>query len=110
MDPALSDVPPQPQTSSTSTAEAGSRQTIHIGSRKSVLALVQTDIVHKALQQAWPEYQYEIHAMSTAGDKNQVTPLHDFGAKALWTQELETLLLERKLDLVVHSLKGTNLF
>lgn len=44
--------------------------------------------------------------MSTAGDKNQVTALHDFGAKALWTYELEALLLEGKLDLIVHSLKG----
>ncbi|KAJ9637912.1 porphobilinogen deaminase [Coniosporium tulheliwenetii] len=43
--------------------------------------------------------------MATMGDKNQVTPLHEMGAKALWTHELEALLLEGRLDLVVHSLK-----
>ena len=50
--------------------------------------------------------EFIIHAMSTAGDKNQVTALHEFGAKALWTQELEVGLLEGGLDMVVHSLKG----
>ncbi|KAI9783251.1 MAG: porphobilinogen deaminase [Geoglossum umbratile] len=79
--------------------------TIRIGSRKSVLALKQTQIVHDALQAAWPELKYEIHAMSTMGDKNQVTPLYNFGAKSLWTHELEAGLMEGALDLIVHSLK-----
>ncbi|KAI9790823.1 MAG: porphobilinogen deaminase [Peltula sp. TS41687] len=78
---------------------------VNIGSRKSVLALIQTAIVQKALEDARPDLKYEVHAMSTAGDKNQVTALHDFGAKSLWTYELEALLLDGKLDLIVHSLK-----
>lgn len=44
--------------------------------------------------------------MATMGDKNQVTALHDFGAKALWTHELEALLESGELDMIVHSLKG----
>ncbi|KAI9827739.1 MAG: porphobilinogen deaminase [Thelocarpon impressellum] len=87
-------------------APPGELRTVNIGSRKSVLALVQTEIVHKALRAARPELHYEIHAMSTMGDKNQVTPLHDFGAKSLWTHELESGLLDGSLDLIVHSLKG----
>lgn len=43
--------------------------------------------------------------MATMGDKNQVTALHDFGAKSLWTHELEAQLLDGTLDLVVHCLK-----
>lgn len=43
--------------------------------------------------------------MSTMGDKNQTTALHEFGAKALWTHELEAQLMEGKLDLIVHCLK-----
>lgn len=43
--------------------------------------------------------------MKTAGDKNLTTALHDFGAKSLWTYELEALLLDGRLDLIVHSLK-----
>ncbi|KAF2838024.1 porphobilinogen deaminase [Patellaria atrata CBS 101060] len=78
---------------------------INIGTRRSALARIQADLVRDELQKAWPEKTYEIHAMSTMGDKNQVTPLHEMGAKALWTHELEALLLEKKLDGVVHCLK-----
>jgi len=92
--------PPPPPSSSTSTS------TIHIGTRRSKLALLQADIVHTALQKAWPHQRFEIHAMSTMGDKNQTTPLHDFGAKSLWTHELEAGLVDGSLDLIVHSLKG----
>lgn len=57
------------------------------------------------LKKAHPDVSYEIHAMSTMGDKNQTTALHEFGAKSLWTHELEAQLLEGKLDLIVHCLK-----
>jgi len=79
---------------------------IRIGSRKSKLALVQTHLVRDALQAAYPDIDFEIVAMTTTGDNNQMKPLHSFGAKALWTQELEVLLLENKLEMIVHSLKG----
>jgi hydroxymethylbilane synthase len=79
---------------------------VKIGTRKSMLARVQTDIVCKELRKAWPDRQYEIHAMSTMGDNNQTTALHEFNAKALWTHELEALLDKGDLDLIVHSLKG----
>jgi hydroxymethylbilane synthase len=62
-------------------------------------------MVLKALKKAHPEIDYEIHAMATMGDKNQVTALHDFGAKSLWTHELEAQLLDGTLDIVVHCLK-----
>ena len=43
--------------------------------------------------------------MATIGDKNQVTALHEFGAKSLWTHELEAQLLDGRLDCIVHCLK-----
>ncbi|EIW72767.1 hypothetical protein TREMEDRAFT_15236, partial [Tremella mesenterica DSM 1558] len=53
-----------------------------------------------------------IDSMSTAGDRNQTTPLHLLSpysstqpAKSLWTDELEARLLSGELDLLVHSLK-----
>ena len=66
----------------------------------------QTDMVLSELQHHSPSYSYQVHAMSTMGDKNQITPLHDFGAKSLWTHELEAQLLDGQLDMIVHSLKG----
>ncbi len=62
-------------------------------------------MVLAALKAAHPDTQYEIHAMSTIGDKNQTTALHEFGAKSLWTHELEAQLLDGRLDFVVHCLK-----
>lgn len=78
---------------------------VNIGTRRSVLARVQTDIVEAALKEAWPDRRYTIHAMATMGDKNQTTALHEFGAKSLWTHELEALLAKGELDMIVHSLK-----
>jgi hydroxymethylbilane synthase len=86
--------------------EAGmTTTTIHIGTRRSALAVIQAEMVMADLKKAHPEMQYEIHAMATMGDKNQVTALHEFGAKSLWTHELEAQLIEGKLDLIVHCLK-----
>ncbi|KAG9233763.1 porphobilinogen deaminase, dipyromethane cofactor binding domain-containing protein [Amylocarpus encephaloides] len=78
---------------------------INIGTRRSALAVIQAENVEKALKKAHPEIEYEIHAMATMGDKNQTTPLHQFGAKSLWTHELEAQLLDGQLDIVVHCLK-----
>ncbi|KAH7419448.1 porphobilinogen deaminase, dipyromethane cofactor binding domain-containing protein [Cadophora sp. MPI-SDFR-AT-0126] len=79
--------------------------TIRIGTRRSALAVVQAEMVVAALKKAHPENTYEIHAMATMGDKNQVTALHEFGAKSLWTHELEAQLLDGDLDFIVHCLK-----
>lgn len=85
--------------------ETPTTQTFHVGTRRSMLARVQADEVVKSLRAAWPEHNFEIHAMSTTGDNNQKTALHKFNEKALWTQELEVLLESKELDLIVHSLK-----
>lgn len=79
--------------------------TVKIGTRRSPLAVAQAEIFRDILKAAHPIHNYEIHAMATVGDKNQITPLHEFGSKALWTTELENSLLEGGLDLIVHCLK-----
>lgn len=78
---------------------------INIGTRRSALAVVQAEMVMADLKNANPDIEYEIHAMSTKGDKDQATALHNFGSKSLWTHELEAQLLEGKLDIIVHCLK-----
>ncbi len=81
--------------------------TFSVGTRKSNLALVQTDMVVGALAKAWPDYKYAIRARDTAaGDIDKVTAFKDMPVKNLWTHELETLMMENKLDLLVHALKG----
>ncbi|PHH52213.1 Porphobilinogen deaminase [Ceratocystis fimbriata CBS 114723] len=78
---------------------------INIGSRKSALALKQTDLVIQALQKLHPDHEFRVNSISTAGDKDQVTALYNFGGKGLWTNELEAMLAANEVDFIVHSLK-----
>lgn len=91
-------------------------ETIQIGGRKSQLAVRQSEIVRDIIQRAFPHISCPILALSTLGDKIQTKPLYSFGGKALWTKELEILLMGAveeypRLDMIVHSLKDmpTNL-
>ncbi len=90
-----------------SASDSISKGTFNVGTRKSKLALVQTDIVVKALAAACPDNVYAIKARDTAaGDIDKMTPFKDMPVKNLWTHELETLMVEGSLDFLVHSLKG----
>lgn len=91
-------------------------QTITVGGRKSILAVVQSKNIAGMLSSIHPDNSFPVVALSTLGDKVLSKPLYSFGGKSLWTKELETLLLHNiedlpKLDLIVHSLKDmpTNL-
>ncbi|MBD1869865.1 hydroxymethylbilane synthase [Oculatella sp. FACHB-28] len=80
-------------------------RTIRIGSRKSQLALVQTHWVQEHLQKAFPDRTFEVHTMSTHGDKILDVALAKIGDKGLFTKELEVGMLEGEIDFAVHSLK-----
>ncbi|HLP88000.1 MAG TPA: hydroxymethylbilane synthase [Nostocaceae cyanobacterium] len=86
-------------------------RTIRIGSRKSQLALVQTYWVRDQLQQSFPDIVFEVHTMSTQGDKILDVALAKIGDKGLFTKELEVGMLNQEIDFAVHSLKDlpTNL-
>lgn len=47
-----------------------------------------------------------MQVISTMADENQVKTFLEFNSKSIWTEELEGLLVEGKLDVVVHCLKG----
>ncbi|MDH3197542.1 MAG: hydroxymethylbilane synthase, partial [Candidatus Krumholzibacteria bacterium] len=79
-------------------------RTIRIGSRKSRLALVQSEHVGSLLA-ADPEVRYEIVRVDTAGDKQRDVPLPEVGGKGLFTAELEEMLRAGSVDIAVHSLK-----
>ncbi len=80
-------------------------RTIRIGSRKSQLALVQTHWVQEQLQKSFPELTFEVHTMSTQGDKILDVALAKIGDKGLFTKELELGMLNEEIDFAVHSLK-----
>ncbi|ARV59279.1 hydroxymethylbilane synthase [Nostocales cyanobacterium HT-58-2] len=78
---------------------------LSIGSRKSQLALVQTYWVQEQLQKRFPDVSFEVHTMSTEGDKILDVALAKIGDKGLFTKELELGMLNQEIDFAVHSLK-----
>ncbi|KAL5108036.1 Porphobilinogen deaminase [Taenia crassiceps] len=78
---------------------------IRVGSRRSHLALLQTEFVLNLLQQLHPHCKFEIVKISTTGDKILDKELSKIGDKNLFTKELEFALLNGTVDFVVHSLK-----
>ncbi|MEP6999366.1 MAG: hydroxymethylbilane synthase [bacterium] len=76
---------------------------IRIGTRTSELALRQARLVQAALTAHGLES--ELVTFKTVGDKRLDESLSAIGAKGLFTKELETALLKKKIDLAVHSLK-----
>ena len=86
-------------------AETQTPKVVNVGTRKSPLALAQTQIVVDSLKEKFPDYEFPIHSMTTTGDRDQNTALYNFGGKGLWTSQLEERLVNKELDIVVHSLK-----
>lgn len=74
-----------------------------IGSRGSQLALWQANYVRERLEARGVECRIEI--IKTTGDKIQDVPLHQVGGKGVFTKEIEEALLDRRIDLAVHSMK-----
>lgn len=83
----------------------GDEKIIRVGSRKSELALIQTKHVIARLQKIFPHCKFEIHTMSTIGDRVLNISLPKIGEKSLFTRDLEDALRNGGVDFVVHSLK-----
>jgi len=79
--------------------------TIRIGTRRSRLALWQAYYVRDALLAAHSDIAVELVEMVTEGDKTLDVPLSQKGGKGLFLKELETALLDNKIDIAVHSMK-----
>ena len=78
---------------------------IVVGTRGSKLALVQTNWVVDELKKANPGIEFEIKVIKTKGDLVTHLPLHKIGDKGLFTKEIEQQLLDKEIDMAVHSMK-----
>ncbi|ARK31620.1 hydroxymethylbilane synthase [Halalkalibacter krulwichiae] len=78
---------------------------IVIGSRKSNLALVQTDWVIEQLKKTGLPYEFEVKKIVTKGDKILDVTLSKVGGKGLFVKEIEQALIDGEIDLAVHSMK-----
>jgi hydroxymethylbilane synthase len=80
---------------------------VAIGTRRSKLALRQTELLAELLRSVWPDLICDVREVVTSGDRTQASgrPLPEIGGKGLFTAELEEGLRGGELDLAVHSLK-----
>ncbi|PHO10705.1 hydroxymethylbilane synthase [Malaciobacter canalis] len=76
-----------------------------IATRKSKLALWQSEYIKEQLLKHYPDMQIELETFSTKADKILDVPLAKIGGKGLFTKELEVALLNNQADIAVHSLK-----
>ncbi|TFJ93974.1 hydroxymethylbilane synthase [Lentibacillus salicampi] len=78
---------------------------IVVGSRKSNLALTQTNWVIDRLKQAGISNEFEVKKIVTKGDQILNVTLSKVGGKALFVKEIEKAMYEKEIDLAVHSMK-----
>src|SRR5438128_524771 len=76
-----------------------------LGTRGSLLALSQANIVVDALRLAVPEIEIELRTVKTEGDRRLDVSLEEVGGQGLFVKDIEHDLLSGTIDLAVHSLK-----
>ncbi len=81
------------------------KTTLRIGSRKSPLAMVQSEWVAAQLKHHWPYLAVEIIPFVTEGDRFLDAPLSEIGDKGLFVKELEYAMLAGEIDCAIHSAK-----
>ncbi|QQZ10689.1 hydroxymethylbilane synthase [Heyndrickxia vini] len=78
---------------------------IIIGSRRSKLALTQTNWVADQLKKLGVPFEFEVKEIVTKGDKILDVTLSKVGGKGLFVKEIEQALLNKEIDMAVHSMK-----
>ena len=78
-----------------------------IGSRGSILALAQANLVKNSLEANYPDLTFEIKEIVTSGDKDLKSNWENSNAslKSFFTKEIEQELLDGEIDIAVHSMK-----
>lgn len=78
---------------------------VKIGTRGSALATQQAKWVKRRLEESCAGVSVELIFIKTRGDKIQDVPLAKVGGKGLFVKEIEEALIERRVDIAVHSMK-----
>ena len=76
---------------------------IRVGSRGSRLALTQAERAAAWLRA--PGVEIALVPITTAGDRDRTKPFGEIGARGVFVKELEEALLDRRIDVAVHSAK-----
>jgi hydroxymethylbilane synthase len=78
---------------------------LRLGSRGSRLALTQAELVAEALRREHAGLEVALVPITTTGDRDRSKPFGELGARGVFVKELEEALLERRIDVAVHSAK-----
>ncbi|WP_143331917.1 hydroxymethylbilane synthase [Domibacillus antri] len=78
---------------------------IIVGSRRSRLALTQTNQVIDQLKKLSPETEFEVKEIVTKGDRILDVTLSKVGGKGLFVKEIEQAMFDNEIDMAVHSMK-----
>ena len=78
---------------------------IRIGTRASKLALRQSEWVKDEIEATHPHVNVDLIRIKTRGDKILDSPLSKIGGKGLFVKEIEDALLDKRVDMAVHSMK-----
>jgi hydroxymethylbilane synthase len=76
---------------------------IRVGSRGSRLALIQAETAAARLR--GPGVEIALVPITTAGDRDRTRPFGEIGERGVFVKELEEALLDRRVDVAVHSAK-----
>jgi hydroxymethylbilane synthase len=76
---------------------------VRIGSRGSRLALTQAGLAAERLRR--PGLEIALVPITTAGDRDRTKPFGEIGSRGVFVKELEEALLDRRVDVAVHSAK-----
>jgi|SRR5665213_1556804 len=79
------------------------KRSLKIGTRESQLAVWQATLVQSLLKEK--EIESELVFIKSEGDKDTVTPLYELGVQGIFTKTLDAALLNKKIDVAVHSMK-----
>ena len=78
---------------------------IIVGSRRSKLALTQTNWVIDQLKKLGAPFEFEVREIVTKGDQILDVTLSKVGGKGLFVKEIEQAMLDKEIDMAVHSMK-----
>ncbi|SEM33712.1 hydroxymethylbilane synthase [Mesobacillus persicus] len=80
-------------------------RTIVVGSRRSKLALTQTNWVINQLKALGAPFEFRVEEIVTKGDKILDVTLSKVGGKGLFVKEIEQAMFDKRIDMAVHSMK-----
>ncbi|MGG3690236.1 hydroxymethylbilane synthase [Caldifermentibacillus hisashii] len=78
---------------------------IIVGSRRSKLAMTQTNWVIDQLKKISAPFTFELKEIVTKGDEILNVTLSKVGGKGLFVKEIEQAMLNKEIDIAVHSMK-----